>query len=739
MNISNSKYNIVINDKDGTLEEYSNIRRDYIRNGFEKKPLFTIRFRELAGKITDISACDECAFTLNKNITSEGIQVELSYEQLAGLPINILVSIGCPFESCFSYWNLSVEHDTELYIEWIDFPHVVVPNDLIGAGGDSRLVWPVFEGVLIENADVRNNTWLKYEPISYPSKGCQGYYPAACHTQFMAYYGSLGGLYMGAHDEQCNVKTLEYYNYGDGIKLEFKLFPGGITRGRYKMQYDMVLGVFEGDWYEAADIYRSWYEDSKVNKPLKLFANKELPLWMDESPVIVTYPVRGTGDTGDMSVNEYFPYSNAIPYLDRLSEGFDSKIMALLMHWEGTAPWAPPYVWPPFGGEDIFKEFIDRAHEKGWLVGVYGSGIGWTNESYLVPEYTEIAQKKYLEQNLQEVMCESPEGEIGISRLIGYPIRSGYDMCPACDFVGDTVACEVEKIVASGCDYIQYFDQNLGGGPCICYSKKHGHPFAPGKWENEAMINVFKKLQHEIRKQGSKVIIGCENSASEPFMTYLQFNDLRYEVAYNVGVPIPLYSYIYHEYVNNFMGNQCWVFNCFDLEKSEENLQFRLAYSFTAGDMMTVVLGDGGKLIWGWCMDWNAIKPDQNAAIQLVKNLNTWRIFNAKPFLRYGRMERPYSLIYEYDREFTMNQIGKMSVPSLITSRWRAPNGRNAQIVVNYTNCKQCFSLRPYKYDFRWMIVYSDAKKEEATRYGVDKLGMELEIEPLSAVLLEFI
>lgn len=738
MVIRNSNYSIAISDSDGTLESFSNGKKDFIYNGVDHKPLFTIRFRNLDGDATDITAQDKCIFSIKKVMSQDETQIVLTYECLAGLPIRIVVSITCLHESCFSDWKLTVEHDTEFYIEWIDFPHVVVPNDLIGAGGDSRLIWPVFEGVIIENADVRDSTGFKYEPISYPSKGCQGYYPAACYTQFMAYYGSQGGLYIAAHDEECNVKTIEYFNQSNGIKLEFKLFPGAITRGTYKMQYNMVLGVFEGDWYDAADIYRSWYENSRIEKPPKLHENKELPQWMDESPVVVTYPVRGTRDTGDMTPNQYYPYSNAIPYLETLSKRFDSKIMALLMHWEGTAPWAPPYVWPPFGGEAIFKEFIEKMHERGWLVGVYGSGIGWTDESYLVPEYTIKAQKQYREQNLHEVMCHSPEGKIEQSRLIGYPIRFGYDMCPANQFVEDTVAKEVASIAASGCDYIQYFDQNLGGGACICYSKKHGHPFAPGKWQNDAMIKIFKRLEEEIRISDNKVIIGCENSASEPYMPYLQFNDLRYEVAYNVGVPIPLYSYVYHEYVNNFMGNQCWVFNSFDSENSKENLQMRLAYSFVAGDMLTAVLGDNGKLIWGWCMDWSGIKPDQDAAIQLIKNLNAWRVFNAKPFLRYGRMERPYSLNYEYDKEFIMNQIGKMMMPSLLTSRWTAPDGRNAQIVVNYTTHMQRFSLKTYDADCKWMNVYYDAKDFKSARYDIDRSDAELEIEPLSAVLLEF-
>ena len=82
-----------------------------------------------------------------------------------------------------------------------------------------------------------------------------------------------------------------------------------------------------------------------------------------------------------MSPNEYYPYTNALKYLKTLAENTDSKILAMLCHWEGSAPWCPPYVWPPYGDIENFKLFEQKLHENGMLFGLYCSGIAWTQKS----------------------------------------------------------------------------------------------------------------------------------------------------------------------------------------------------------------------------------------------------------------------------------------------------------------------------------------------------------------------
>ncbi len=737
--IKNKHYILTINGNNGCIESFKKDGRELIFKGKQPRPLFTIRFRDAQGKPIELSALDAKEFSLSREKSESTFVVLMNYKSLAGMPVHVTVRVSCPDGHPLTYWNLSVEHNTDYFIDHIDFPNVVVPNDLVATGGDARIFWPAMEGVLIENADIREKGWVRYKPIEFPNQGWGGYYPGPCPMQFMAYYGRGGGLYIAAHDAQSNIKGIEWHKHASGgIQLNYRLFPGGVGRGTYTMPYNMVLGVFDGDWYDAADIYRNWVESSKMPMPAKLYQNHKLPKWFKESPVVVTYPVRGTKDLGDMSPNEYYPYTNALPHIERLSKQFDSKILTLLMHWEGTAPWAPPYVWPPFGSKENFLKFVEGLHAQGNLAGVYCSGIAWTMKSNLC-DYSR--EEEFKRKNLKEIMTVAPEGDVRYSNICSGPSaqRWSYDMCPANRYVEDVVVGQVNKIVNSGCDYIQYFDQNLGGACYFCYSKKHGHPPAPGLWMKEAMVKIYKRLLQEMEKSGRAVLIGCEAAAAEPFIPYLLFNDLRFNVNLWIGTPVPAYAYVYHEYVNNFMGNQNSSSAVVDIRKSPLNLHQRLAYSFISGDMLTVVLKNKGQIHWDWGTSWDVEKPEQESIITLIHNLNAWRKGVAMPFLCYGRMEKPYPVQGTYDIPMILTQGGKHHFPSLFTSRWTSPEGRQAQIIVNYTTEKQNFSLSCPASKGGEVRVYEDPYSDKASTIRIEQGQVVLSIAPLSALVVEFV
>ncbi len=622
-------------------------------------------------------------------------------------------------------------------LEWIDGPRVYFDRSLRTDGGACEIFWPANEGCLIDDYAQREKAGYKPRRIDYPTPGVWGFYPGDCQMQYLALLGNeQGGVYLGAHDAAHGPKGVEIFPAGDSLlRFAMQVFCGGqVKDGAYEMDFDIVLASLQiGNWMQAALVYRDWMEKDDHSLPVKLHSNSDLPDWYVQSPVVVAYPVRGDGDDkGDLNCNEYYPYTQALPVIEKLGKEFNSKILALLMHWEGTAPWAPPYVWPPLGGEQIFYDYVQALHEIGHLLGVYCSGTGWTQTSSIL-QYS--CEEQFQRENLDRQMCVGPEGQM-YSVICNGPKdqgqRIGFDMCVDRQWVGDTVLREIEKVIQADVDYLQFFDQNMGGGPALCWSKDHGHPSVPGCWHTDAMLELLEKIKHATSKLQTKPLIGCEAAAAHPFISGMLFNDLRFNLNWQWGKSVPAYGFIFHEYVNNFMGNQVCTNWWIDHEKCPSNLLFRIAYTFSAGDMLSVLLKDHGDIHWDWVNKWSNTPPVQQSVIDLVRNLNIWRVAYPE-YLCFGKIMIPDRLDSGRGYQLIRRDGTIIKYDSVLSSKWESIDGHCVQFLVNFLPQEQSvtFQVEPgHKINF---FTAPDVK-------GIVLKSSQLHeimIAPLSAVMLE--
>ncbi|MBQ9760385.1 MAG: hypothetical protein IJW16_03435 [Clostridia bacterium] len=631
------------------------------------QPIFRVGLRDRAGNQTTISALDAGKFEL----TADGVR----YSDFSAAP-DLAVHARLKATDDEILWYVELENkNADILTEWVDFPLASLPkpidNDPENGG---KILFPYNEGVLVSDCDRRKASSVScYREPVYPSMGAYMVFPNMISSQMMAYLWEDVGLYIGAHDPSRAVKGIDFYDDNDGVILQFRLFSGVDFGEDFKPDYPIVWSAVGSGWQSAAEKYRAWFESALPPRAKKIIENPALPEWYKDSPLIVSYPVRGVHDMDEMTPNAFYPYTNALPMIEELNKITGSRIMVLLMHWEGTAPWAPPYVWPPYGGVENFNEFLKSLHEKGNLLGVYCSGFGYTIQSNLIKEYNK--QTEYDEKHLVEGMCASYDNQVSISKICTGQ-RAGYDICPASPTGRKILDEAYAPLFESGLDYVQILDQNHGGGQYFCHSGDHGHPQAPGGWMTENM----QKMLSNWNEKAPNMLFGCESAAAEPYIGNLQFSDNRFELNLILGRPVPLYAYIYHEYLRNFMGNQV---GC-SFHEDEETLPYRIAYSFAAGDAMTVVLNPSGDVLSYWGQRDFSKLPNKETVFRLIGNLTKFYKEQAAPYLFAGRMiEAP-----QVDCESVTYRIAKRkatfhdSFPALHATAWEA-NGARALILVN--------------------------------------------------------
>ncbi len=662
------KYTVQLDDK-GAIASLESGGKQFLKT---RLPLFDLQLR--SGENTQNFNSDDAK---NIEISKDNDTVKIKYE-FDNLIFCVKLFFKDRIESTFSFKN-----NTGMYVEWVDFCQYAIPNDLVARGGSGRIAVDINEGLLLEDISLKEQFYpYKYRPMDYPSEGLYSMFPAVIQSQFLSYYDDTAGIYMAAEDSERSVKGIDIGPLDDAIKMQFRLYPGVTPEEiNFDLPYNLVIDFFRGDWHDAAELYRTWFESNLPENLIPIEENKTLPEWYSDSPLVVTYPVQGIHDTDPSGPNRLFPYNNALPYLEEIGEATDSRIMSVLMHWEGTAPWAPPYVWPPIGGAEMLADFGNELHKRDYILGVYCSGISYTLQSN-INDFN--MQKEFDDMNLSRYMCASPTGEL-ISKTC-QPQRKSYDMCISQDFTKNVLLEEARKMASCGLDYIQILDQNHGGTPYFCFSDKHGHPAVPGKWMVEHMTDFLKKLKGIV---GNNVLLGCESAAAESYIPYMNLSDNRFNLNGYVGKFIPIYGYIYHKYLQNFSGNSVCSLDIFDINRSPDSYLLRAAHSFLAGDFMTLVINQDGEIAWAWGGRDFSNLPDRKAVLDFIKSATAYKRGVGKKYLTFGEMIKPCKVESDTVLMYKTRAERFTEYQKVLTTAWAASDGTRAQFLANYCNAAE--------------------------------------------------
>ena len=522
---------------------------------------------------------------------------------------------------------------------------------------DYDILDPISEGKIIP-PDKRFDSSYNYDIDDH-----WGRYPGVCQAQFLAAFNQTGGIRFFARDPLCRPKRIMFWGkQSGGLHIEIKDGAKAVYHG----DFDLEFSAFDGDWMEAARPYRDWIFASGI-----LPDAPKRPEWVKESPVFLTYVVCGEGKLS-AEPNCFVPYTNALPWMRAIAEATQSRVMAMPMRWEHRGPWTPVAQWPPVGGAESWNQFVREMHQMGHYAGLYGSGTSWTTYVYPTGKDYPAAPANW--------GCTDPDGTIHTRDF--KPFRHSTPLCLMQKAVRDHIVEECCKIAASGIDFYQLFDQDLGGEVAPCFSANHGHPDAPGPHETQAGKLLQQEVIAGMRRSGSPAVIGTEHGAAEPFIATLPVNDLRTDAVCGV----PFYSYLFHEITANYSGNQC-NYAVFDAEKSPENLLYRTALGFASGALLTIPIRKNGEVDWGAGAPWTLPAPPKQEMLTLVRNLNELRR-RYPEFLLDGRM-LPLPDLETPHRTLHLSKGGSIEVPTVLCTLWDDCKGHKKLFCANYLPQKQ--------------------------------------------------
>jgi hypothetical protein len=640
------------------------------------------------------------------NQTENEITIELEWTKIwlegyGEYPARLLVQARVNGSSPEARFSIEIQNSGPFAVETVVLPILWEVSKLGNQSSDDRLLFPSQNGRLFQNP-IQNLQWYG------------NYYPSGfLNMQFMAYYDSNAGFYFATYDSNGNTKFF-FWQRLDSTSANIGIihYPAISFGADFSLSYDVIVGVFTGDWYTAADIYKEWaYKQWWSIK-------KETPAWLREIAV-------GKDFICYWSSPEWYrnrTFTEVIEKIEQNQEYFHLPALIFLWGWEHQSAWSWGDYFPPYEGWQNFDDLVKTAHEsdsKLWMV-IRAAGIITESE----PWKNGTAEDYAITNRDGSYKIDPPE--------FGVPWPT-VTMCPSTDYWRETLKSYVLTLVDHGVDLIQ-FDGFPWIPPQPCYNASHGHPLGlGGNWYANAWINTLGEIEGEARKINPEIAFsgegGCELFL--PFQDVYHSRDNWAEFAdpdfQNQSVSVvPLFNYVYSDRITLVGEHNFALWN--PLGASSYNR-----------------LGFARILTWGEIGSYNMQEDlyDPNVdriTLDYVKKIGYARSAYLHSFLVNSTMIKPEEIASP--TILVRAETGQyFSVSALQYSAWK-PNGAHCigyvltNIGTSDIQINQAFEV-PLSLPYN-VYLFRDGKLEQTETITDKSYALNFTVKPLDIILLAF-
>jgi hypothetical protein len=562
-----------------------------------------------------------------------------------------------PYADDLFSFGFTVANRSALAVVAVRYPILRCPEKLGADSADDRILYPRCDGGLVEDP-MRTMGGQSLDDI----------YPGPLSCQLMTYHDATAGLYVAAYDPDGHPKRL-----GARLDLDcqlsvqhlFPIVPGQDVR----LSYPTVVGVFSGDWYAAAEIYRKWaHRQSWCRTPLN--KREDMPAWLRDGGIVTCYNPRAKTKDGKLR----FTDEGLRTFCDGFGTTFGLPAIPNNRGWERYGEWCGQEYLPAYPDEATFARQAGIIRAAGGQGMVMLSGWRWTIDKPQPDGSIHSNQERFDREIVKYVTYEADGTTPKVSSSTKKNDWHGTKyarLCPATQFAEDTVADVAAHCAKAGYAII-HFDQEVSGpaSSSFCGNPNHGHAPGYGPWMHQAMAKLYARIHRECAPLNPDFALSMEepNELYLPWLNLCQSRPNGITNEFPMRPPIkrvvPLFSYLYHDYLVGWVAFYPW--------RSAGRHRVTVAKGFAAGMMPGLHLESTYRM-----------KPDERQRFDaFLKTCSQFYAGEAHEALLYGRMAAPLPLAVPI-RSMNLGKRGIMTVPAVYHSVWTLPDGSRCATFFN--------------------------------------------------------